>query len=231
MPFKHKVLIASLYFMSLVAVIVAREMGPEWLHYLSKPLLMPLLMFFFWVNIKPISNLFTKFIMAALALSWLGDIFMMFQEKQLFFILGLGSFLLAHVFYIGAFTRRVDGKGKGFVLSQPLWMIPFMIFGGVLYFWLYPDLGDMKVPVVFYAIAISMMAISAFDRKNRVNDLSFRYIFIGALTFVISDSLIAFNVFKGGLANESFFIMVTYCLAQWLIVIGALYFVKDKSPN
>lgn len=229
MQFKQKAIVAAGYFSVLIAVILSRETGIDWLHYISKPLLMPILMYFFWINTKPMQSMFAKFIMGALALSWLGDIFMMFQGKEIFFILGLGSFLLAHIFYIVSFTRRKDGKGKGFVLSQPLWMFPFLIFGGGLYYWLYPDLGEMKAPVVLYATAITMMAITALDRKGRVNDLSFRYIFIGAVLFVISDSLIALNVFKGGLNYEAFFIMAFYCLAQWLIVLGALHFIKGKS--
>lgn len=229
MQFKKMAIVAFLYFTTLIAVILSRELGPEWLHYVSKPLLMPILMYFFWINVKPVSNAFTKFIMGALFLSWLGDIFMMFQGQEAFFILGLGAFLLAHALYIVAFTRRHDGKDKGFVLSQPLWMIPFLLYGGALYFYIYPNLGAMKAPVVLYSVAITMMAITALDRKGRVGDLSFRYIFIGALLFVLSDSLISLNIFGGGLNQAGFWIMVTYCMSQWLIVLGALHFVKESK--
>ena len=238
MKFKQLPLIGTLYLMALVAVIVAREIGIDWLHFLSKPLLMPLLVCLFWINVRPANNLFTKFITAALILSWLGDIFMMFQQTQpLFFLLGLGAFLLGHVFYIGSFTRRYKKEdkayvtGKGMVLRQPLWILPLLLYGGGLYYYLYPHLGEMKVPVVVYSVAITLMALTAANRKGRVSYLSFRYILIGALLFVLSDSVIALNTFKyfGNLNNAAFWIMLPYGLGQLLIVIGAIYFVKERN--
>jgi uncharacterized membrane protein YhhN len=48
------------------------------------------------------------------------------------------------------------------------------------------------------------------------------YILIGAIVFVSSDSILAFNKFYAPITHASFFIMVTYCMAQYLIVKGIL---------
>ena len=48
------------------------------------------------------------------------------------------------------------------------------------------------------------------------------YVFFGAIAFVISDSILAINKFYAPFEKSSFFIMLTYLVAQYLIVVGIL---------
>jgi uncharacterized membrane protein YhhN len=48
------------------------------------------------------------------------------------------------------------------------------------------------------------------------------YILLGAIVFVSSDSILAFNKFYQPVMRSSFLIMVTYLAAQYLIVSGIL---------
>src|SRR5204862_2544366 len=71
------------------------------LRYISKPLLMPLLLVFFILQTKFFASSLKKWVVLALLFSWGGDVLLMFESMNgNFFILGLVAFLIAHIFYI-----------------------------------------------------------------------------------------------------------------------------------
>ncbi len=75
------------------------------LHYIAKPLLIPILILFlvFTKTTAPRKNL----LLIGLFFSWLGDMFLLFEDKnKLFFIFGLVSFLTTHIFYIIYFFKN-----------------------------------------------------------------------------------------------------------------------------
>jgi uncharacterized membrane protein YhhN len=76
----------------------------------------------------------------------------------------------------------------------------------------------MKIPVTIYALVISIMLLMSikafFEWKKPANLL----VLIGALLFVISDSILAINKFYTILPFSSFLIMSTYLGAQYFIV-------------
>ncbi len=172
---------------------------------ITKPLLMPLLMLMaFQLNIKE------KYIYIALFFSLLGDVFLMFGG-ELYFMLGLGSFLLAHVFYILLFRNQFN-----FSLFKAL---PFA-FATLTYFMLIKSGIDKNLlfPVSVYCLVITIMGIFAAGRNT--NKSSYILVLIGSILFIMSDSLIAFNKFYSPLPASSFWVMSTYGLAQFLIVLG-----------
>ena len=87
---------------------------------------------------------------------------------------------------------------------------------------LMPHLGDLEIPVSIYATVISIMLLFAFNGLlvwERPGNL---LVFLGAFFFVVSDSILAVNKFYTPIPKSSFFIMITYLLAQYLIVLGIL---------
>ena len=66
------------------------------------------------------------------------------------------------------------------------------------------------------------MAITAFWRKGNVNKESFYLVFIGALFFIFSDSLIALDKFLISIPLARTGIILTYAFAQLLIVFGII---------
>ncbi|MBP8155775.1 MAG: lysoplasmalogenase [Leadbetterella sp.] len=171
----------------------------------TKPLLMPLLMLLaFQLNIKE-RNLYI-----ALFFSLLGDVFLMFGG-ELYFMLGLVSFLLAHVFYILLFKSQFK-----FNLLRAL---PFAAATLSYFMFIKEEIDqNLLIPVSVYCIVITLMGIFAAGRKT--NYFSFNLVLIGSILFIISDSLIAFNKFYSPLPASSFWVMSTYGLAQFLIVLG-----------
>ena len=230
--FKHQLSFTVLYAVILLAELIARYLGWQELEYVVKPLLMIVLGIFFYLNVKEAFSSFAKLILLAIFFSWWGDVLLMFVEKkQLFFLLGLSAFLIAHIAYIFAFFKTSRPNRKSHILQHPWLLTPFAAMDlGMLYL-LSSTAGDMFLPVVVYTLVITLMGIAAANRYRKVSYSSFKYVFAGAMIFIASDSLIAMNEFllaeKSNMVGVS--IMVLYCLAQYLIVIGALRQIKETK--
>ncbi len=188
------------------------------LRWFTKPLLMPLLMLGFYSASAKRSGTLFYLILLVLFLSWAGDVLL--QMKGMF-IPGLISFLLAHVFYIIYFIKTGKGK-KGILQLKPLIGIPVLIYIIIFLWLLYPFLDALKIPVTVYGITIGTMLLMAINTRRKVNDDAATLFIIGALLFVISDSLLAVNLFARSHFVLSLCVMLTYASAQYLIVKGAL---------
>jgi len=163
-----------------------------------------------------------KLIILAFVFSLFGDVFLLWQSiSDIFFVAGLASFLIAHLLYAFYFYKS---SAKTWTKNRTLIIIQFLMFLLVIgyYSLMYPGLGDLSIPVLFYVSTIGAMGILALNRYLQVSSKSFWYIFIGALSFILSDSIIGFNKFVDPITNASFYIMLFYCLAQYLILKGFL---------
>ncbi|MAB50027.1 MAG: lysoplasmalogenase [Flavobacteriaceae bacterium] len=187
-------------------------------HYIAKPAIVISLMFLFIKTSEGISKSIKRITLLALGFSVLGDILLMFVDQSPhFFTVGLVAFLLAHIMYIVVFLRHRN-KQKS-ILS---FVILLLVYASGLFYLLKDGLGEMLVPVIIYMIVILSMATSAFMRKGIVNSSSYNLVFIGAIFFMISDSILALNKFYQPIPFSNISIMLTYALAQYLIVLGIL---------
>ncbi len=160
---------------------------------------------------------------AAIAFSWLGDVLLMFQSKgSIFFLLGLSAFLTAHIFYIIFF--HVIKKEQG-VKSKSILLAPVVVYYAVLISILYPVLADMKAPVLVYGLVISFMLLLALHMLFIKDKDAGKYMVLGAVLFVVSDSVLAFNKFYQPFEAAGFIVMLTYGLAQLFIVKGAIRYI------
>ncbi|MGE0637072.1 MAG: lysoplasmalogenase [Bacteroidia bacterium] len=226
---KNKLLIV--YLVLCIAEIVTEYSELQLLRYIVKPTLMIVLAFYFYQESKPDISSFAKKILAALVFSWGGDVFLMFPG---FFLPGLISFLIAHVFYILAFFENINSAKEKRPLSNTLlFILPFLVSTGGLFRILFPSLGEMMVPVAVYTSVITVMGISAALRFGSVSKQSFVSVLSGAVIFMLSDSTIALNKFlyNGELPYARVVIMVTYLLAQYLIVKGCLEFIHSQRKQ
>lgn len=95
-------------------------------------------------------------VLAALCLGWVGDIALVSAQRK-WFLLGLGSFLLSHLTYIGAFSTVGPEALVAIVVAAGL-LVPAVLVGR----WLWPHLGaDMRGPVVAYIAVITAMVAAA----------------------------------------------------------------------
>ncbi|MFK7050216.1 MULTISPECIES: lysoplasmalogenase [Flavobacterium] len=191
-----------------------------------KPLLLPFLV----LETYKSNDFRTKnLLLSALFFSWIGDVVLMFAHKdELFFILGLVSFLISHILFILLFTKQNQTKANSNFFWIGFIFVILYLFE-ILHF-LFPYLGGLKIPVTIYASTISimlLMAIKGYFNWSKPNNLT---ILIGALFFVSSDSILAINKFypELELPKSGFLIMITYITAQFLITKGILELNKKK---
>lgn len=192
------------------------NMGHE--RWFTKPLLMPLLMIGFYLSCtKRTTNSFF-IIIAALLFSWGGDVLL---QMEGLFIPGLISFLLAHIFYIIYFAKKGTDK-KGLVQQKPVIALAVLLYI-ILFLWLlFPYLNSLKIPVTVYGITIGSMLLLALNTKHQLNDKTATLFITGAILFVLSDSVLAVNLFAYKHLLLSLVVMITYATAQFLIVKGAI---------
>ena len=95
--------------LALVADLTGVYLNNETLIYVAKPIVVIALIIYFLSATAGIDTGFKKLITGALIFSWLGDILLMFEPvNKNFFLYGLVSFLVAHIFYI-IFFKKVPG--------------------------------------------------------------------------------------------------------------------------
>lgn len=217
-----KQLFLYLFIISSIFQISGEILQNEILIFTFKPLLMPFLLL--WYLYRSRKHEIRTSMIITLIFSFFGDTFLLFVFKnEIFFLLGLGSFLIAQLSYVYTFYK--DKQDKQLSLSFIILTTSFfLLYIGVLFFKIYPNLNEFLIPVIVYASAVGLMGITAAFRYQSVNKTSFNQVFIGAFLFIISDTFIALDKFlyNGGLAFASLIIMSLYILGQYFIVKGIL---------
>lgn len=177
--------------------------------FLKPLLLLPLLLI-------PIfsKNLIHRYIvLAALAFSWLGDILLLRAD---FFIFGLVAFLTAHVFYTLFFIKELKNVKTLFSVKVVTAAI-LIVYGVGLLMILVPHAKGMEIPLVVYAVIISLMLYLAILEGVATKIWAFP---LGAFFFVSSDSILAINKFYQPVISAHLLIMSTYLLAQGYLIYG-----------
>lgn len=203
--------------------------------FISKPLLMLTLAIWFYLNTKKYFSPFAKYILIGVLFSMAGDIFLMFVYKNVnLFLVGLGSFLITHLFYIAAFINYGKTK-KGLLLKNKWAIMPILIYFLTFNYYCISDIPvDLKFPVIIYSLVITTMLVSAINVSCKIEKRVGKQLIMGAVLFVISDSFIAIEKFKETFITENYFgvmIMSTYLLGQYLIVNGTKHMINSNSSS
>ncbi len=126
---------------------------------------------------------FGRIIFAGLLLSMAGDMFLVGQSQR-HFLLGLASFLLAHIAYTTAFIQH--GQDRRYALLSA---VPIVVAAVLVLAWLEPHLeAPVELPVQVYVAAISLMVVTAFGARGAGAS---RLLVLGALLFFVSDLAVA----------------------------------------
>jgi sterol desaturase/sphingolipid hydroxylase (fatty acid hydroxylase superfamily)/uncharacterized membrane protein YhhN len=155
-----------------------------------------------------------RLVVGALVASLIGDTLLL---QPSLFVFGLVTFLVAHGFYIGAFTRDV-----GFLPSRAAPAAIAAVAGCILaYVW--PGVGaELKAPVVVYVGVIALTAAQAAGRASVLNDRAAIAVASGALMFMVSDTTLALAKFSSVDWPADQWTLPTYYLAQGLIAFCVL---------
>ena len=181
--------------------------GPPIQIYLCKPLTMVLIITIAVRRAKAGRGFYACAVVGGLLFSMAGDIFLMLPSDR--FIQGLASFLIGHLFYIAAFTY-----GRRFRVS-PWVPATFACYGVLIFLVLRPNLGDVTVPVAVYIVVILAMGWQAWERRGVLGTSGAMLALVGAILFIISDSILALNKFGFPFYIGRFLNLATYFAAQW----------------
>lgn len=175
--------------------------------YVCKPLTL-ILLIGTALALDPTSDSVRAWFVVALVLSLLGDVFLMLPTDA--FVAGLSAFLLAHVAYVVGLNQ--DSAGNWWLA------IPVVVVAGILGRRLVAGIRrsghpQMVVPVVAYVLTILVMVASALACGNALAAA-------GAVLFMTSDALIGEHRFVAPRPWQPLAIMVTYHVAQALLVVS-----------
>ena len=215
--------ILYLYWLIALLHLAGVAIGVSTLSFFTKPFLMPVLIAWYFLVTRQNRTSAHWLMMIAFAFACAGDVFLMYTT-ELYFLLGLVSFLITHVLYIISFNKEIKTKGGALLLRmKPYLALPVVALAAGLVALVFNSIQpDMKIPVIVYSTVITGMVIVALNRYGKVSAASFRLVTIGVILFLFSDSLIALNkfYFNGQLWKASFFIMLLYITGQYLIARG-----------
>jgi uncharacterized membrane protein YhhN len=140
-----------------------------------------------------------------------GDAFLALQPTQQ--ALGILAFGIGHLIYIGLFADQLRRKGnRG--LPGYLATLVLIVFGAVMLIALQPHFGDLRIAAsVYNGIILVMAALALIGRAPPLATL-------GALLFVVSDSVLAWRMFAGMLDWAGPVVWVCYFGGQALIALG-----------
>ncbi len=138
----------------------------------------------------------------------------------------MGFFAIGHIWFIVYFTKRyfrkvepdrkLTGKAKGYLAMVLFCTLALLL---VAFFKIAPgaQAGIIRIGVCIYALIISTMLVSALLQRSSLFAL-------GAVLFVFSDFILAWNKFVEPVPYRHYLVLVTYFLAQWLLFIRSTKF-------
>lgn len=206
-----------------LAIAGAYGLGHPWLHWLSKPAATLLITAMAWRSPSS-ESVYQRAVIGGLLLSTLGDVFLMLPGD--WFVFGLGSFLLAHLAYLGALTRRER-------LMARRWPVVLygLVAGGVLAF-LWPSLPEaLRLPVLAYVIVLAGMAAQAAAVWLLRRDSATSAAAVGGAFFVVSDATLAIDRFALPFAAASALVLATYWIAQTGIALSVATSPRSVQPR
>lgn len=181
--------------------------------------LIPMILIIFLAFITPSKNAVSYKTLIIIAL-----IFCAFGDYTLqWFIIGLSCFLIGHVFYIRAFLTT-NAK------NPPLWVrLLLLLYGGgmMIWFWtalLTADQLLLAIAVCVYIIIILAMGWTSFRTGSK-------HAIVGAILFIVSDSILAINKFIAPIDFSHQFIMLTYYAAQFFMALSIANYSESQSKS
>ena len=128
----------------------------------------------------------------------------------IWFVVGLSAFLIGHLFYTAGFVGQWRYSALSLLSIVPI--AGYSVWMGIQLVSSLKSNGEQAliIPVIAYIAVISFMLWTAIMTGNR-------YAMVGSLLFVISDSILSWNMFVADIRFSNVWIMTTYYAAQFLI--------------
>lgn len=184
---------------------------PYPLSWIVKLLPVVVLLHFAWQKVSDTKEHAHKLFFIGLVFSSFGDFFLDYDRVN-WFVFGLGSFLVAHLFYIFSlkpFVTKLIAKKRSAII------VMYCIYGMSLFSLIYGGLGELFIPVFVYMSVLLLMGITTL-----LSEKSNTWLVIGGISFILSDSFIGLDKFYQEIPYATLLIMSTYYFAQFSLVKG-----------
>jgi uncharacterized membrane protein YhhN len=175
-----------------------------------------------WAAPGAAGSSYAGLVATGLVLSAVGDVSLVFPAG---FLAGLSAFFAAHCCYIAAFAPGAAAT------TTTLWAaVALATFAGAMLRYLWPYVARLRVPVIVYVASLATMAGCAIARASAAPaGPAEAGAAIGAVSFLVSDGVLAVNRFARPFPGAHAVVMATYYLAQTLIARSALYQVPGSN--
>lgn len=158
----------------------------------------------------------------ALAFSWLGDV-LLIPEGTKWFVAGGIAFMVSHMCFVFSYNQHVDFS------SMPVWVIlvagaAYLTAALLVFKGLRPHLPNALFwPMLLYLLINGTMNCFALYQLVSEPCLATAIVYVGAVLFFTSDSLLFYTRFKKDTKLKSHFaVMFTYIVGEFLITLGTV---------
>lgn len=197
-------IIASLILIS----IVFDFFGFKWGFVISKPLTTIAIIGIPLLLIKSKKNAYQRLTIIALIWCCIGDVLLL---DKAYFLFGLIAFLIGHLILIWSFIQK-----NGF-LTYKVPALILLIYGASMYGFLLPYLGEMRIPVSVYILVIMAMAWQGISAYLKASTKEHKCILIGVMLFMLSDSILAIDLFYKSFYTSGIWVLASYWTALFFI--------------
>ena len=202
-----KSLLLAAFAVAAVGNIIGEAIHSQPVDWITKPLLMPFLMWYSVSTARQRALPVDRRLVVALALAWAGDVALEVPWP--------GAFILGMLCFLGAYGTYTQIFLRGGRRPVPAVVVGYAVFGGAMLVWLWPGLAErgLAVPMAVYAVVLTAMAVAATTRGRRIA--------VGGALLLLSDALIAMRIADAAtVPGPPIWVMVTYTLGQALVVTG-----------
>ena len=224
-PSRPWVIPACFFAAAALVNLIARAMGNAPVAAMVKPALLPLIALTSVAAAGSMGSRAIRLLVIAQLLGCAGDIFLI-GNGTLPLACGLGCFLAGHIFYFLLFGSI---SWKGLRVVQWLFILGIKAVAVAALLVAIGVKGAFLVPFAVYGMALMFLISSGMAGILRsVGSPGIWWpVFLGALLFTLSDSLIAVQMFHGAGVLLEFLVMLTYLTAQCLLAWGAVKLSAD----
>lgn len=156
-------------------------------------------------------------VVIALLFGWLGDVFLLFKNKPVLMLCGICSFGLGHIFYVGAMLSD-HPKVHVLIFIPVLLCAIWLMFVSKKLLPYAPK--SLRKPGFVYALLLSCTGLTALYLLLTTQRIAYLVAFIGGLFFMLSDTILTGQQYRKETKHGSFYVMLTYIIAQMLLILG-----------
>ncbi|UTW65858.1 hypothetical protein KFE94_14535 [bacterium SCSIO 12643] len=233
---KRLTLTSSLYFLLVLFIYIFHFTAYDWTEFISKPIALSILIYYFGVNSKKLPKGLKKGIILGLIFSILSDIsFLLRVHTSQWFIIGTFTFSLLAIYSYAqgfqhtsrSFLSIFDFKSITMInlfLSLLIIVFPISIF-------VIEDLQTWQYPAILYQILLWILVSQGLKRQDHVNEKSYYLVLTGIVLYSITTMLLTLQNFTQSVFNFESFPVLTYFISQYFIAVGAIYQAEPENTD